>query len=75
MLVTTGTATTAITAMRIKTAFTIVPFAVRGTFGTAEAPESAAGSAPDMGFVLTEFGKLDTQGPRIAQEDSDAVAT
>ena len=45
------------------------------TLGTAESPESAAGIAPDMGFVLTEFGKPDTQGPRIARAVSDVVAT
>ena len=71
---TTGTADTVPT-MRRSTAITLqITFAGHGTGGTTEAPESAAGSAHDMGSVPAEFRKPDTQGPRTAHEDSDVVA-
>ena len=60
--------------MRGTTATIPTPFAGHVTGGTAEAPGSAAESAHDMGSVLAEFGKPDTQGLPTAHQDSDVAA-
>ena len=65
MSVTTGTAATVPTTMKSTTITIQTPSAGHGTGGATEAPESAAGSAHDRGSAPAEFGKPDTQGPRL----------
>ena len=71
---TTGTVDTVPITMRSTTATIPTPFAGHGTGGTTEAPGSAAEGAHDMGSVLVDLGKPDTQGLPTAHQDSGVAA-